>query len=282
MFSIPFIVGYCIDPSSEFLTALKYDLTKSFLSALITTVLIGTMTKYISDDLISVQKNNKKLKEYGITEIGTGKMSYHDEIEMFGSRISKKYPRSLDFMFLTGNSFLSQYKTKIKNAVANGCQVRLLIVRPVINGQPNGYLARYSRITDTDKYALAREVYTETLPIMNEIEEYARKTNTGKCGTIEIRTYIDEFRLNQRFSTYVNKGKYEIKCWLNVQSTIKTAIKLSLLLRGAVSPDDLNNHSTEEKSLMLASYLSFEKLWELYPDSCPKEEEYAIFQELDV
>ncbi len=277
LFVVLIVIELLCDSSIEKSELLRYEIIKSVSVALVVTGLIGLLTKYISEDILRIQKNDKKLREYGITGLGTGKLSYQDTIDMFGDGISHSFPTQLDFLFLTGNSFISVFKEKIIRALAEGCNIRLLIVRPVVDGEINSYLKHYSAICEETDAGLAYEVYDEVLPLISEIRSEAAKINPESSGAIEVRSYIDEFRNNQRYATYIIRGEKEIRCWLNIQSTIKSAINLSLLLRGVVDKSEMYNDELGDKNLMFASFLSFEKLWDLYPNSCPKPEEADLF-----
>ncbi len=278
LFAATLLVEYCFDSSKSNFADIRHEIIKSILSSLIITVLIGAFTESITSDIIGIQKDNKKLREYGIYGIGTGTFSHADERCMFGKK--DKYPQELRLMFLSGNKFLDDYKEKLVEVVANGCNVKVLLVRPRVDGRKNEYVKRYAEICPSEGLGLDYEVCCDSMPIIQSVLEKAKKINPQGHGEIELRTYVDEFRNNQRYARYEEEEGERIYSWLNVQSTHKTALSLSLLLRGEITPEELRDPDLEKTNLMYASYKSFEKLWNLYPDTQPSQEDVEIYQEI--
>ncbi len=278
IFAATLLFEYCFDSSHSNFADIRHEIIKSLLSSLIITVLIGAFTEIITSDIIGIQRDNKKLREYGIHGIGTGTFSPADERGLFGKK--GNYPKEIRLMFLSGNKFLLDYEEKLVEAVANGCDVKVLLVRPIIEGKQNEYIGRYSAICQSSGNGLDYEVCCESMPIIQSIREKSKEKNPQSCGSIELRTYVDEFRNNQRYATYEEANGERIYSWINVQSTHKTAISLSLLLRGENAPEELLDADLGKKNLMYASYISFEKLWNLYPNSEPTDYDVQICKDM--
>lgn len=272
IFGVAILVEYLADPSAANMATLRRDIIKSVLSSLVITVFIGTITKYIANDMLKVQKNDARLQTYGVYSVGTERFSAQDAADMFGVGLLNRYPARVDMLFLSGCHFLAQYKKELIRAIANGTTVRLLMVRPCIGDVINPYIPHYCALSGD------RKILTNlrgTLALVAEITDAARCKNPNTTGSFEIRSYLDEFRNNQRYATYLHADKREIKCWLNVQATNTEAVSRSLLLRGYIGTADFAADNLSAKNLMYASYESFDDLWELYPSSTPTEADIA-------
>ncbi len=258
------------------------DAVKALQAALIAGAFVTPITQIVSKQIIKATKKDKKLREYGVQDIGTGVYSYEDEAELFGSNFSQK-PQQLDLLFLSGNGFLEKYKRRVISLIQNGCNVRILLVRPLLEGKPNEFILRYGETCEPNNKSLAHQICRQTLPIIQDIE----RATVGAPGSIEIRTYVDEFRTNQRFATYL-KAKEEnsnlpvnrVRCHINVQASTIIAQKLSLLLRGSVDFDEENKKNLSETNLMFNGYVGFEELWKKYENSRPNPDDYLPFKKV--
>ena len=100
---------------------LLFGLMGDLLSAIVIGLFLGLVTKIITNRLFSVELNMKKLRDFGIHGIGTGKSNDSDIRKMFGSNIPKKrYPYEIKLLFLTGNIFLKEFKKQIIKCLDSG------------------------------------------------------------------------------------------------------------------------------------------------------------------
>jgi len=275
VFVMVFSIGLGMDNLRPDFVKVGYDLLTALLSSLITTFLLGLLAQIVSNGIIKAKKNDNGLKRCGIEEVCvSNNINPQDSYLMLGGKRNKnQYPSELSFLFLVGDSFLRSYAKQLAEAISNGCNIRLLIVRPFINGEPNPFIQRHNKYAEKkNNTCLTKILFTEVLPTLKAIEEKAKSMNPVNVGKIEVRTYIDEFMSNQRFSLYYDKDNNRtIHCWLNYQSLCKDAIYDSLLLKGTLSEDVLQEKETN-KNLMFEFYRSFNILWDEYEKS-PKLDE---------
>lgn len=242
---------------------LLYSLMGDLLSAIIIGLFLGLVTKIITNKLFSVEINMKKMRDFGIQGIGTGRSNKADVHRMFGSENNReKYPSEIKLLFLTGNTFLKTFKEKMVKCLDNGCKISLLITSP--EEENLGYLKRSSfRFTDGDK-DYVEEVIRDSLVSVQYI-----KSKTKNPDNFKIRFYLDEYQNNIRISRYfLNNEKEKTYYWINVQPISKPAIDLSIALKGKHETDyTLDGNKGDETDICYVSEKGFDKLWTKYESS---------------
>lgn len=240
-----------------------YDILYEIDKALILTTIFGTVTKIISDDIVSVKKNDEKMKKLGIHSIGEGRLDKKQTKIMFGGS-GYKYPRELKFCFITGIAFLNDLKGKIIEAIKHGTHIKLLLADPI---KSKDYLTRVSYINPQGgKYGDFFNQLKEAEVLVAGINELIKKHNYS--GSIEIRHYIDEYRYNFRIAKYFDDVKgVTTNAWINFQPINKNAIDQSLTVIGRHDYTNKENESSvikDSQNIVISLDESFNTLWELY------------------
>ena len=238
---------------------LLFDLMNSLLSALIVGLVIGTFTKVIADRLVSVQKNEMKLSAFGIQEISTGISTEKDCVELFGNSVTRKYPKEIKLLFITGNGFMKEFEHKVYKAIAEGdCIVRILLAST--QSENIEYLESMEYMCP-QKISYKEQIEEQTKQVIDRIRQRLKdKGLTERINNISIRFYRSEYCYNYRISKYVDAhGDVTNMCWLNVQTPTKDAGELSVVLKGATDVD------TDRCSNMFFRLdEGFDKLWDKY------------------
>ena len=243
----------------EMLSGLMGDL----LSAIVIGLFLGLITKIITNRLFSVELDMKKLREFGVQGIGTGKSNDTDERRMFGSNLPrKKYPCELKLLFLTGNNFLSIFEKQIIRCLDEGCNINLLITSPEPENEE--YLKRCSLMYSDGNVDYVDEIINDSLKTVRNIKE-----KTKNPENFRVRFYLDEYQNNVRISRYfVKNEKEETYYWINVQPLSKPAIDLSIALKGIYKVDyTLDSVRDDEKDICRVSEIGFNKLWTKYENT---------------
>lgn len=238
------------------LRSILYEIDK----ALILTTIFGTITKIISDELISVRKNDKKMRELGIHSIGEGRLDKKQANIMFGGR-GYEYPDELKFFFINGRKFLSKYKSNIIDAIKYGCKIKILIADPI---KSVDFLRRANKINNQNSIEGVLEAIKIVESINKELE------GKGFKGTIELRHFIDEYRYNFRLAKFYSEHQV-IKAWINFQPMNRIAVDQSLTVIGSYDIDYLkeakSNVDKERQSIVLSLDDSFDDLWKTYKEN---------------
>ena len=233
------------------------------LSAIIIGSFLGLITKIITNRLFSVEMNMKKLRDFGIQGIGTGKASPTDIKRMFGiKRMRKNCPDEMKLLFLTGNVFLKEFKDKIIKCLDEGCKINLLIASP--EPENKEYLERCAFKYNNGKIDYAKEIYDDSLKSVMEI-----KNATKNPENFKVRFYRDEYQNNVRISRYyIGENKERTYYWINVQPLSKTALDLSIALRGKIEIDYSSDETKDENTdICQVSEEGFDKLWHKYENT---------------
>lgn len=206
------------------------DLIASLLSAITVSLIIGTFTKIISDNILKIEKNDRWLKSFGVDKIGGGRSTHKDTIELFGNPYKNHFPKEVKLLFITGNGFLNHFKNEITTYLKNpNTTLKLLLVD--ISDDNIDYVKRMEAICP-QKTSYKDQILNESLPALREII-----TETGAKDRIKLRFFKDEYRYNYRVAKYVDDENVEIKCWWNVQPFNKDAVDLSIMLHGVCASD---------------------------------------------
>ena len=246
--------------NKETLSSLLIKLLGDLLSALIIGFCLGSVTKIITNNLFSIELNMKKLRDFGIQGIGTGKSDDSDIRKMFGHNLPKKrYPNELKLLFLTGNSFLNIFKNQIIKCLDEGTQICLLITSPTPENLE--YLKRCSFKYSDGKVDYVKEIYEDSLVSAQEIINKTKNPDNFK-----IRFYLDEYQNNIRISKYcLGSNKERTYYWINVQPLTKPAKDLSIALKGTIETDYSKDFTRDEnKDICLVTESGFNKLWDKY------------------
>ena len=242
---------------------LLFGLMGDLLSAIVIGLFLGLVTKIITGRLFSVEFNMKKLREFGIQGIGTGKSNDTDIKKMFGTGLTRKrYPCEIKLLFLTGNKFLSIFKNQIVKCLNEGTKVYLLIASP--EDKNVEYLERCSFRYSDGRVNYVDEINLDSLRTVLKIKE-----ETKNPDNFVVRFYLDEYQNNVRISRYcLGEDKEKTYYWINVQPLSKPAIDLSIALKGAVETDySSDNGKAEDKDICQVSESGFNKLWEKYEET---------------
>lgn len=220
------IVNMCLQTVDE-LRELMLSLLNSLLSAVTVGLIVTTFTNIITDNMIKVKKNNQKLREFGVEEIGTGISASKDILRLFGNKYLETYPNEIKMMFITGNTFLRRYKNEILNCIKKGnCEVKILL----ISTDPSNleYIGRLDELShQTIPYV--DQVETVSLPTVKSIID---SLDEAQKGLIHIRFYRDEYRYNFRIAKYcTNTDDMVGHCWLNIQPFNMNAADYSISLK---------------------------------------------------
>ena len=251
--------------NNEFIN-FKYEMLLELAKALLITIIVGLFTKIITDEFVRIQKNDSKMKDIGIYEIGEGKLDHKQKNIMFGNAaLGCRMPSELKFLFISGDNFIKEYKDSIKKVVLNGCNVKILIADPV---KSKDFLQRAEVICpQSNEEGSYVEQVLKTKSIIKSIQDEINSINVENKGSIEIRHYIDEYRYNIRIGIYAEEiDKYKYVAWANFQPMVKDSIDLSLTVIGKAENNKLVNSSneTEAKNMVLAMNKAFDELWKLY------------------
>lgn len=237
-----------------------YELMLDLLSAILVSMILGSIIKIITNKLFSVDIDIKKLRDAGIQGIGTGKSTDIDVLRMFGTSIpKKKYPTEIKMLFLTGNVFLSVFEDKIVKCLNEGTIISLLITSPA--EENHSYLKRSSERFSDGKIDYVDEIINDSLVTIKRI-----KDRTTKPENLKIRFYLDEYQNNIRISRYLTNSEQETTYfWINVQPISKPAKDLSIALKSVYkSKDILEQEKSFDKDLCRVSEKGFDKLWDKY------------------
>lgn len=242
---------------------LLFGLMGDLLSAIVIGLFLGLITKIITNRLFSVELNMKKLRDFGIQGIGTGKSNATDIRRMFGTNLPRKrYPCEIKLLFLTGNVFLRVFQKQIVKCLDEGSKICLLIASP----EPENveYLKRCSFRYSGGKVDYVDEINFDSLKTVREI-----KSATKNPDNFKIRFYLDEYQNNVRISRYCfDNEKEKTYYWINVQPLSKPAVDLSIALKGIVETDYSLDESREgDKDICQVSESGFNKLWETYENT---------------
>ena len=257
-FSIAVIVGtvllsiYVLD--REDINELVLDLLKALVSAVTVGVIVTTTTGIITDNFIKVQKNNQKLREFGVRKIGSGMSDTEDTRLLFGRKNIKKYPDEIKIMFISGNGFFARYQNELYTCLKNSnCSVKILLLSTDVANQ--SYIQRMEEMCP-QKPSYYDQVNKEALPILQSVID---RLEDDKKHRIQVRFYTDEYRYNFRIAIYNRKEESQGFCWLNVQPFNKDAAELSVGLDGAWSSTDSSPNNIYE-----LLDIGFDQIWDKY------------------
>lgn len=239
------------------------DILKEINKALVLSVIIGTITKLVAEDINKVKLNDMKMRRLGIHSIGEGLLDKKQANIMFGGN-GYAYPRELKFLFITGISFMQTFEKRIMEAVKNGCHLKLLIADIE---RSDDYLTRASVMCPQNTKSGS---YLEQIADVNALIARMQKeiTDNGYKGTVEVRHYTDEYRYNFRIAKYQAANNDLVRAWINFQPINKTAIDQSLTVLGEYSDTEqlsgLTQVEKESRNIVLSLEDSFDMLWEIY------------------
>jgi len=241
---------------------LLYDITKDLLSAVVVGIILGAITTIISNKLFSVEINMKKMREFGIGSIGTGISTDSDVCNMFGGgKWKKSYPREIKLLFLTGNVFLRVFRDRLIESMDAGCEICLLIVSPEKENEE--YLKRCSYRFSNGEKDYVKEVNQDSLKTIAEIYQISKHPEN-----LKVRFYKDEYQNNIRISRYfLEENKIKTYYWINVQPLTKTAIDLSIALKGTLDEDFGHTDAYDKNNLCAVSEEGFDLLWKTYENT---------------
>lgn len=245
--------------SAEDIKDLMLDLMNSLLSAITVGLIATTFTKIVTDNFAKIKRNNQKLSEFGVEQIGSGISTSKDITELFGNRMRNEYPQEIKMMFISGNGFLKRFKKELIESVKKGnCIVKILIVD--VSKSNEEYLKRMDQLCPQGDSSYRSQVEKETLPVLQSL---INSLDESQKDMIKVRFYKDEYRYNFRISKYHLDQEYAFgRCWLNIQPFNKDAVDVSVALKGSWEP---NNPQKNNIFDLLDN--GFDSLWERYEDT---------------
>lgn len=169
-----------------------------FLFSMLQTLIIALL---IDKELVKHRSLTEKaldLEEKGITGVNKNGVLTSEEInDLFNNA------EIIKLMFVTGNSFLTKYKTTIEKAIKKGKKIRILLANE--NSDLINDISEELRfISNSDQNINVQK--QEIIKIKNMV------SSLGLCGNIEIRQYNSEYRC-PIYIGYYSDGK--IKVWYN-------------------------------------------------------------------
>ena len=191
------------------------DVCFAIIQYLLITIVIGFVVKKIVDKSLEKQKHiGENLSKYGIHKVSAhkgGTLNEKDKNVLFGKR-GRVFPEEVDLCFLTGWSFFRDYCEELKNLVANGTKIRVLL------GSPEGATFTGCQIEQTQKLLKKMTEYyanaylnrsplksfleRETLMLAHENLADAENEETGRNGIakrrrVRRRSYLPNLRDQQ-------------------------------------------------------------------------------------
>lgn len=239
------------------------EILKEINKALVLSVIIGTITKLIAEDINKVKMNDAKMRRLGIHSIGEGLLDKKQANIMFGGN-GYDYPKELKFVFITGVVFIREFEKRIMEAVKNGCEFKLLIAD---TERSIDYLERATLMrSKPDPFGS----YVNQIEMVNSLIAKMQKeaSEKGYKGSIEVRHYTDEYRYNYRIAKYRKDDVTIVRAWINFQPINKTAIDQSLTVLGEYNDNEkldvLTQVEKESRNIVVSIDDSFDLLWDLY------------------
>ena len=230
---------------------LLYDILSALGIALVVGTLTTVLTKIIEGNFISAATNDKTMRAFGVTNIGTGKSTRKDIKELFGKALFKKYPTEVKILFISGNVFFETFREELLNCIKNSeCTVKILLLN-TMNPENEGYISRMNSLREQDPtYKAQVEEYT-----LVTLESIYNELDAGDRNRLKVRFYMDEYRYNFRIAKS-DDGRG--KCWLNVEPFVENAFDLSIRLDGQWSDDSKDGNIFESLDS------GFDALWKTY------------------
>lgn len=197
------------------------SVTKDIITAIIVTIGIGTIVKIISNNLFQVKKNDGQLKKFGVSSVGSGISTPKYAREILGHEFLNIYPQEIRMLYITGDTYINEYKQKLIECLKHGCTIKILLLST--DDTPQNPYNKYNKtyVEHIEKfYKEASEkslkAQTETVKkIVDDLQEY---------GTISIRFYTDEFFYCFRSAKYCDNHNNVIHKIISVFSLLQNQI----------------------------------------------------------
>ena len=230
------------------------DVCFAIIQYLLITIVIGFVVKKIVDKSLEKQKHiGENLSKYGIHKVSAhkgGTLNEKDKNVLFGKR-GRVFPEEVDLCFLTGWSFFRDYCEELKNLVANGTKIRVLLGSPegatftgcqieqtqkllkkMTEYYANAYLNRspLKSFLERETLMLAHEnladAANEREAVMKKLEETVLQKDgefVGDGGEISLHYYCDEYQMPIIMAKYPAEKKKEPKTllWTNMNAPIR-------------------------------------------------------------
>lgn len=254
--SADIIVAICFLDHIKWSDILK-SITAEIITAVIVTTLLGTLVKMITEKYFIVRKNDKMLRHFGVSSVGTGRSSSKDVTDIFGNSILRIYPREIHLLFITGNIYLSTFRRQLLECIANGTNVKILLID---TGEDNlDFVHRLEKIYNREPNTFVKQI-DSIKALVNDIRSSIKKN--GYSGTLELRFYRDEYFYNYRSAIYYDAKKEEFihKSNLCIQPLNKPATDCSIGLTGVYEDTD----TTLEENIFHLNDQTFNILWDNY------------------
>lgn len=243
--------------SATEMKSLVFDLLNSLLSAVTVGLIATTFTKIIADNMAKVKRNNEQLKKFGVDFIGTGRSTKKDTLHLFGNPYTKRYPKEVKLLFISGNGYFKTFQRQLFQCVQNSdCVVKILLLS---TAEDNLEYIKRMEFLCPQRTPYCDQVNKESLPILKSVVD---KLDGNKKSQIQVRFYKDEYRYNFRIAKYCYGDRIQGKCWLNVQPFCKDAVDLSVGLNGS-----WNNESSSDGNIFELLDSGFDQVWNKYKET---------------
>lgn len=247
-----FIVAFFCSKNGD-VEKLSYDLMSSFVTAVTVGLFTSISTNVIIKGFARVNRNNKKLADFGVKYIGGGKSTRIDDTKLFGSKILNSHPNEIKLLFISGNGFFERYQKHILSCISESdCYVKILLIST--DHSNADYLKRMEDVCPQEP-SYYKQVNEQSIPILKSIVD---GLDDDKKDRLQLRFYKDEYRYNYRIAKYYYDDNIVGKCWLNVQPFNKDAIDLSVRLDGEWDDNSSNKNVFSELDR------GFDLLWDKY------------------
>ena len=239
------------------------SVTKDVIAAVIVTFLAGTFVKMLTDRYFIVKKNDKLLKDFGVANVGTGKSTAKDVMDIFGNPAFHIYPKEIHFIFITRRGYLETFQDNLMACLEHGCNVKILLASYAEHNlryvhRLESLYNKNSDKNDDDKDSCYVKELKEVETMIDNIRNKLAAAGPS-AGKIELRFYNDEYFYNFRSAKYYDSKKetFVHKNFINVQSFNAEAVDCSIGLSGTFIDTDDN-----QKNIFYQNDKTFERLWE--------------------
>lgn len=244
-----------------------YELDK----AIVVTGVVGGFAKAITENVFSIMKRESLLKDVGIVEVTAGRSTNKQINKTFGL-CGEDRPECLKYFFVTGENYFRKNHKRIVRMVKKNegkVHIQILLAKKEINGERNPFLTNMDKFKNEEKTKEELEALEKNK--VNYIEKIfvdLRAAGIVPEDYIEIRGYVNEYRLSLHIATYENQ---RITCWSDMIPPNLT----SFVFSGSSMFVSEYNPQKDNAEISYAYKFNeyFNAVWEMYD----KEEDKIIF-----
>lgn len=245
-----------------------YELDK----AIVVTGVVGSFAKAITENVFSIMKRESLLKDVGIVEVTAGRSTNKQINKTFGL-CGEDRPECLKYFFVTGeNYFRKNHKRIVRMVKKNEGKVHIQILlakKEISKGVRNPFLTHMDEFKNEKKtQEELKNIEKNKINYIEKIFEDLRSENIVPEDYIEIREYVDEYRLSLHIATYENQ---RITCWSDMIPPNLTAFVFSGSSMFVSEYNPQKDNAEISYAYKFNEY--FNAVWEMYD----KEEDKIIF-----